>query len=146
MQSSTPVSRPVDDIVNHIVAFHDVVNGQVAPYDDNGHGTHVAGIIAGDGTDSSGASATKTFKGIASGAGIVGVKVTDANGNTTASAVIAGINWCIENQATYNIRVMNISLGGAVLESYKTDPICQAVEQAVLSWYRGCRLGGKLRR
>jgi serine protease AprX len=95
-----------------------------------GHGTHVAGIVAGNGYMSTGAACTHTFYGIARRAGLVNVRVLDANGQGTVSQVISGLQWIVTNKAKYNIRVVNLSLGHPVGESYTTDPLCQAVESA----------------
>src|SRR6185503_10737341 len=62
---------------------------------------------------------------------LVDVRVLDENGAGTVSTVLAGIEWVIANKQRYNIRVINLSLGGGVTQSYKTDPLCQAVERAV---------------
>lgn len=95
-----------------------------------GHGTHVAGIIAGNGAASTGSRFTKTFLGIAPKAGVVAVKVLDSTGSGSVSNVIAGINWVVANRSAYKVKVMNLSLGHPVGESYQTDPLCQAVEAA----------------
>ncbi|HLJ53811.1 MAG TPA: S8 family peptidase [Chthonomonadaceae bacterium] len=95
-----------------------------------GHGTHVAGIIGGNGTASSGLLATRTFYGIARKVNLVSVRVLDRVGEGDVSTAIAGIQWVINNRTTYNIRVLNLSLGHPVGESYTTDPLCQAVESA----------------
>ncbi|MBS1721914.1 MAG: S8 family peptidase [Armatimonadetes bacterium] len=95
-----------------------------------GHGTHVSGIIAGNGFASTGTKFTKTFYGIAPKANIVAVKVLDSLGSGTVSNVLAGINWVVTNKAKYNIKVMNLSLGHSIGERYKTDPLCKAVETA----------------
>lgn len=95
-----------------------------------GHGTHVAGIVAGNGANSSGTGYFNTFTGLAKRADVISVRVLDSQGSGTVSNVIAGINWVITNKATYKIRVINMSLGHSVGESYKTDPLCQAVERA----------------
>lgn len=63
-------------------------------------------------------------------AGLVGVKVLDKMGSGSLSTVIEGIQWRIENKEAFGIRVVNMSLGAAVTESYKNDPVCQAVEKA----------------
>ncbi len=76
------------------------------PYDDDGHGTHVAGTIAGDGDGPSPAG-----RGVAPGAALVGVKVLDQNGDGFTSDVVAGIEWVIANKDTYGIEALNISLG-----------------------------------
>ncbi|HEX5322746.1 MAG TPA: S8 family peptidase [Capsulimonadaceae bacterium] len=119
---------PHPDIANRIVGWQDFVNGQPTPYDDYGHGTHVAGIVAGDGTASS--QYSTHFVGVAPHANLIGVKVLDENGMGTTSTVIAGIDWCIQHAQQYNIRVINLSIGHAVYESYVTDPLCQEVEAA----------------
>ena len=122
---------PVADLAPSILGFKDFINNQTAPYDDYGHGTHVAGIIAGNGSASSASGATTTYKGIATGSKIIGVKVLQSDGSGSTSDIIAGIDWCIANKAAYKIRVINLSLTGGVWESYTTDPLCQAAERAV---------------
>jgi serine protease AprX len=109
-----------------VAAFVDFVNGRTAPYDDNGHGTHVAGIIGGNGYDSWGAHA-----GVAPSAHLVGLKVLDDRGRGVISDVIAALDWVIANKAAYNIRVVNLSVGAAVTESYMTDPLTLAAKRAV---------------
>ena len=99
-------------------------------YDPCGHGTHVAGIIGGNGSRSSTAFNTQTFYGIAPQANLVSVRVLDQNGATLVSTVIAGLQWVVTNQRKYKIRVVNLSLGHPVGESYTTDPLCQATEAA----------------
>lgn len=94
------------DFGNRIIGFADFVNGQKYVYDDNGHGTHVAGIIAGDGKSSQG-----KYRGIAPKAAIIGVKVLDNVGNGKIKNVIRGTEWIIKNKDYYNIRVVNISFG-----------------------------------
>jgi len=95
-----------------------------------GHGTHVAGIIAGDGTSSSCGNCNVLFRGIAPNANIINLRALDQNGLATDSTVIAAIQQAIALKATYNIRVINLSLGRGIFESYTTDPLTQAVEQA----------------
>src|SRR4029434_8478870 len=80
--------------------FVDFVNGRTAPYDDNGHGTHVAGIIGGNGYDSNFAEKA----GIAPRANILSLKVLDANGVGSISSMIAAMNWVAQNYQAYNIR------------------------------------------
>jgi serine protease AprX len=94
-------------------------------YDRYGHGTHVAGILAGDGTNSNGA-----ISGIAIGQRLIDLRVLDKNGVGTDSQVIAAIQKAIALKSTYNIKVINLSLGRPVYVPYATDPLCQAVEQA----------------
>ena len=109
-----------------VARFVDFVNGQTAPYDDDGHGTHVAGIIAGNGFDSNGLKA-----GAAPDATLVSLKVLDANGSGTISNIIAALDWVLENHTAYNIRVVNMSVGAAVHESAWTDPLTVAAKHVV---------------
>src|SRR5437763_1312377 len=67
---------------------------------------------------------------MAPNASLLNLKVLDANGEGTDSDVIAAINRAIQLKSTYNIRVINLSMGRGVFESYKQDPLCQAVESA----------------
>ena len=98
--------------------------------DDYGHGTHVAGIVAANGAASTGSNFTHTMKGVAPDANIINLRVLDAKGNGRESEVIAAIDEAIALKETYNIRVINLSLGHPVYESVKLDPLCQAVEAA----------------
>lgn len=93
-----------------------------------GHGTHVAGILAGNGLSSTGWLFTQTYSGIAPQADLINVRVLNRQGGGTVSQVIAGLQWVLNNKVRYGIRVVNMSLGHPVGESYKTDPLCQAVE------------------
>lgn len=120
--------------LSRVVYQQSFVPGNSSPNDQFGHGTHVAGLIAGDGLSSTGIFFNKTFRGIAPGANIVNLRVLDQNGAGTDSLVIAAIGQAISLKSTYNIRVINLSLGRAIYESYKLDPLCQAVEQA---WKNG---------
>src|SRR6266852_3484630 len=95
-----------------------------------GHGTHVAGIIAGNGGSSSCGNCDITFRGIAPNANIINLRALDQNGSATDSTVIAAIQQAITLKSQYNIRVINLSLGRGIFESYTLDPLCQAVEQA----------------
>jgi serine protease AprX len=95
-----------------------------------GHGTHVAGIIAGNGAGSTGRNYYRTFYGIARKVDLIDVRVLGAAGEGAVSDVIKGIDWVLSNKAAYNIRVINLSLGHEVGEGYATDPLCRAVEKA----------------
>ena len=107
-----------------IRAFVDLVNGQTYPYDDYGHGTHVAGTIAGSGAQSGG-----EYTGAAPGADIVALKVLDAMGGGMTSNVLAGLEWVLANHAQYNIRVVNLSLGHPIWEPAATDPMVALVDE-----------------
>jgi serine protease AprX len=101
--------------------------------DQYGHGTHVAGLIAGNGLVYNNGLHGK-YMGVAPRANLVSVKVSDDDGNTTVLDVIYGIQFAVDNKAAYGIRVMNLSLSSAVAESYRTDPLDAAVESA---WFSG---------
>jgi serine protease AprX len=109
-----------------VVEFVDFAGGSTAPRDDYGHGTHVAGIIAGNGFDSSGGRT-----GLAPGSHIVSLKVLDANGRGYVSDVIAAIDHAIARSQALNIKVINLSVATGVYESYHTDPLTLAAERAV---------------
>src|SRR5262245_2843197 len=112
--------------------FVDFVNGRALPYDDNGHGSHVSGIIAGNGSDSmagNGTTATGTKIGIAPDANIIALKVLNGQGTGTISNIIAALNWLAPNATTYNIKVVNMSIGAGVYESYWTDPLTLATKK-----------------
>jgi subtilisin family serine protease len=102
-----------------------------------GHGTHVASIAAGSGHVALGA-----YTGIAPGANLINVRVLGAQGQGSASATIAGIDWCIANKSAYNIKVLNLSLGTPAVDSEADDPICQAVQQAVAAGLVVCAAAG----
>lgn len=114
----TGVSRHVDLIRyrDRIIGFKDVINNRSNPYDDNGHGTHVAGIIGGDGTASNG-----LYRGIAPRCNIIGVKVLNHKGNGNANDVLEGILWIIRNKDRYNIRIVNISVGATTEKNGDED-------------------------
>ena len=107
-----------------IVASVDFTDRNGKARDEFGHGTHVAGIIA------AGANRRDDTSGVAPGANIINLKVLDANGAGEASDVIEAIDWVIANQRRYRIRVINLSLGAPVLQSWQDDPLCQAVQRA----------------
>ncbi len=109
-----------------VVHFVDFVNDLLLPYDDFGHGTHVAGIIAGSGYDSGGAR-----RGVAPGARLVVLKVLDSTGNGHISNVIAAIDYAVEHRAQFNIRIINLSVAAGVHESYEVDPLTLAAKRAV---------------
>ena len=117
---------------NNLVVFsQNFVGGTSGSANDQfGHGSHVAGIIAGTGNKSTGSNYLYTFKGIADNASLINLRALDQNGAGTDSQVIAAIQMAIQLKNKYNIRVINLSLGRPVYESYTLDPLCQAVEQA----------------
>ena len=116
-----------DDLgTDRVVGFADFVNFEAGAYDDYGHGTHVAGIIAGSGYDSGGRQ-----RGIAPGATLLVEKVLDASGQGYISNVIAAIDYAIANKDRFHLRVLNLSVAAGVYESYNTDPLTLAARRAV---------------
>jgi serine protease AprX len=93
--------------------------------DDYGHGTFVAGLIAGDGASSGG-----QYSGEAPGADLVSIKVAGASGKTDLATVILGLQWAVANRLADNIRVLNMSLGFQPFTSTLINPLDQAVEAA----------------
>jgi len=116
--------------IHTLTAVVDVVGNPtptVAPaetsVDPYGHGTHVAGIMVGQGTLAGG-----SLKGVAPEASLISVRVLDGNGAGQASDVLAGIQWIQDHHAEYGIRVANLSLGHQIVEPAADDPLVQAVE------------------
>jgi serine protease AprX len=106
------------------------LSGEGNPYKDSyGHGTFVAGLIAGNGASSHG-----LYKGEAPNAKLVAVKVAGASGVTDLATVISGINWVVAHRDQYGIRVLNISMGAIPTQSTVLNPLDQAVETA---WQAG---------
>lgn len=106
--------------------------------DTYGHGTHLAGIIAGrdDGLTNPAAYTKDTFVGVAPGARIVSVKAADVGGSTDITQLLAAIDWVVQNRNSHgmNIRVLNLSFGTDSTQDYRVDPLTYAVEQA---WHKG---------
>jgi serine protease AprX len=103
--------------------------------DEVGHGTHVAGLIAGNSLNYSGLrKLAGRYMGIAPRANLVSVKVSDDDGDTTVLDVINGLQFVVDHKDQLGIRVVNLSLSSTVAESYKTDPLDAAVEAA---WFSG---------
>jgi serine protease AprX len=109
-----------------VVQFVDIVNGGTVLYDDYGHGTHVAGIVGGNGFDSSG-----RRSGVAPGAHLVVLKVLDGSGSGRISDIIAALDYVVAHKAQFNIRVVNLSIAANVSESFNTDLLAQSTKRAV---------------
>ena len=121
------------DLGRRIVAAADftqdpAVFSTTAQGDPGGHGTHVAGLVAGDGASSAG-----VYTGVAPCASIVDVRVLDAFGRSTTSTVLRGLQWVLANRATYGIRIVNLSFGAQVSGSYRRDPLSVAAEALVFA-------------
>ena len=97
---------PHPDFQNKILVFRDFVNGREIPYDDNGHGTHVCGTLAGSGKASDG-----LYSGMAPECDLLVLKVLDYKGNGNVIEVMKAFRWILENQKRYRIRIVNISVG-----------------------------------
>ena len=108
-----------------VVAFYDALDdsgddgsGETEPYDDQGHGSHCAGISAGTGAvdeNPMGGDDSKPYRGVAPDAWLVGVKVLDSGGSGSFAEVMRGMEWTIDNKIKYNIRAASMSLGGVWL-------------------------------
>ncbi len=112
---------PHADLAGRIVASIDFTSASptvstTSTGDPGGHGTHVAGLVAGDGSRSGGA-----FTGVAPRANIVNVRVIDESGSSSVSTILRGLQWVLANRNVYNIKVVNLSLGATPSGSYKTD-------------------------
>ena len=101
--------------------------------DGHGHGTHVAGVIAGNSWWRTDAARGK-YIGIAPEAKLINVRVADENGMSYISDVVDAIDWVVAQRQTYNIRVLNLSMVSSVPESYKTSTLSAAVQRA---WFNG---------
>lgn len=130
---------PVDALsgADKVVAMVDLSGEAGVPEaefrDTYGHGTHMAGIIAGRDPGADPKTAAKRpewFLGVAPDAGIVSVKVGDNSGTVDVTQVIAGVDWVVENATALNIRVINLSYGSGSTLGYQTDPLAFAVERA----------------
>jgi len=118
-----------------VIGWKDYVNGRTTPYDDHGHGTHCASIAAGTGEGNS------SYKGVAPGAALVGVKVLNRYGSGSTTTIINGVNWMIANKSTYNIRIGSMSLGSTG-SSDGTDSLSVAVNNAVSNGIIMCVAAG----
>lgn len=94
------------DFDNRVIYFKDFINGRLFPYDDEGHGTHVTGIICGNGKMSN-----KLMKGVAPKTKIVSLKVLNDKGMGKEEDVIEGLHWIVNHGREYGVRVVNISFG-----------------------------------
>ena len=116
---------------SRVVYSQSFVAGDTTTSDKFGHGTHVAGLIGGTGANSGTANGyAATYAGMAPNVNLINLRVLDQNGLGTDSQVIAAIQEAITLKSTYNIRVISMSLGRPVFESYTLDPVDQAVEAA----------------
>ena len=118
------------NFTGRIMEFHDFTNSDPAadavPYDDYGHGSHVAGLLG-----SSGATSAGKYSGVAQAVRLLPIKVLDKNGKGKTSALIDAIEYVIANRHRLGIHVINLSVGHPIYESASSDPLVQEVESAV---------------
>lgn len=118
------------DFSGRVTAFHDFVHQKKEPYDDCGHGTHVAGCLAGDGYLSDG-----RLRGIAPASQLIIGKILDEHGSGSVDIMIEAIQWILENQKKYNIKILNISIGFEdFVAQYKINKLVDLLENV---WSRG---------
>jgi serine protease AprX len=116
---------PVRDDLTGVVRACENLSGESGCGDSYGHGTFIAGLIAGSGAASGG-----EHTGVAPGANLVSIKVAGRDGSSDVSTVIAGIQWAVSFKDRYGIKVLNLSLGTDGTQTYRTDPLNYAVEKA----------------
>ncbi len=128
------------DLAEKVLCFRDFVGGKKLSYDDNGHGTHVCGILCGSGALSGG-----KYRGMAPGIKLVVGKVLDGQGDGSTEKMLEGLDWILQIREAYKIRILNISVGiGSLKEKAKEQALREKVEQA---WQSGilvvCAAGNK---
>jgi serine protease AprX len=131
----TGVASNVSDLAGRLVPVANDVTGQTELCknlsgelncnDTYGHGTFIAGLIAGNGTSSGG-----RWKGVAPEAKVLSVKTAGADGAADVSNILAAIQWVVSFKDRYNIRVLNLSLGTDSTQDWRVDPFNYAVERA----------------
>jgi serine protease AprX len=118
-----------DDLRNRVIANVNFNESQHRSNDKYGHGTFVAGVIAGDGNDSDG-----SYMGVAPKTNLINVRVSDDQGVASESDVVEGLQWILAKKNHYNIRVVNISLNSSIAQSYHQSPLNAASE---ILWFNG---------
>lgn len=122
----TGVSPHIDFCLpeNRLSVFKDIVSGNPDFYDDNGHGTFVAGVAAGNGVTSAG-----EFSGVARRASVIGVKVIGADGEGSAFDVLDGMQWIVDNKDKIGVKVCCMSFGATPTDN--SDPLRRGAEVLV---------------
>lgn len=118
------------DFDHRILVFRDFCGHKKYPYDDNGHGTHVAGIVGGNGSASRG-----RYRGVAPGCNFIVLKALDRYGNGNTKEVLEATEWMIQNKERYNIRILNISVG--MLPSAKSEEKERLIRAMERAWNNG---------
>lgn len=121
---------PHRDLRNRILDFYDVVGEREECYDDNGHGTHVSGIIGGNGYASGG-----TYTGMAPGCRLLPIKVLDHKGGGNTEQVRQAIFWMLEKKEKYQIRILNISVG--MLKNAREEEQVELIKLVEQVWEEG---------
>lgn len=112
------------DLAGRLLCFTDFTANKPLPYDDNGHGTHVCGILCGSGEVSGG-----RFCGMAPGARLVVGKVLDGKGEGSCDSMLEALRWILQIKNRYQIRILNISIGiGDLKERYKEQALREYLE------------------
>lgn len=126
---------PHPDFGSRILCFADFCQKKISVYDDNGHGTHVAGIIGGSGKMSANDRGIRILSGVAPRVNFVILKVLDNKGNGITSHVLQGMDWLLKNKEKYQVKILNISVGMvATAKKAEQENLLQAVDEA---WNRG---------
>lgn len=121
---------PSSDFVfpkSRILGFKDFINAKRMPYDDNAHGSHVAGVACGSGYNSGGA-----YRGVAPMSDIISVKILDEEGRGSSANALIGLEWVAKNKKKYNIRIANLSIG-----TKDIGPSCPLVKMVEFLWDMG---------
>lgn len=124
-------TSPHNDLIyptNRIIGFKDFINEEVKPYDDNGHGTHCAGILGSSGYCSRG-----KYMGIAPEVNILSIKVLDENGNGKTSDILSAVQWIIDTKEVYKTKIINFSLGAIAQYRERKDPLVKAANRSIES-------------
>src|SRR6266516_4142602 len=116
---------PLPDFARRLIGGVDLTSANNPYQDSYGHGTFVAGLIAGNGASSGG-----QYAGEAPGANLVSIKVAKPDGSTHLGTLISGLQWAVDHQGSYGIKVVNISLGFQPSQSTVSNPLDQAAEAA----------------
>lgn len=128
------------DLSGKAICFHDFIRYKNMPYDDNGHGTHVCGILCGNGGLSGG-----RFRGVAPGARLAVGKVLDDKGDGSTEAMLEGMEWVLEIREKYAVRILNISVGIGTLEKAERESALRRKVEEI--WASGilvvCAAGNK---
>lgn len=135
--------KPRSDFEDRIVHFEDFVHHRTLPYDDSGHGSHICGKIGSSSKIMLDDPSDYEYLGIAPGCELIVLKILDKDGNTSLSTFLQAVDWLMEHRTTYNIRIINISLGADIHNhELDTSRLNQAVDALWDSGYTVCVSAG----